>query len=54
MTTAIIIGLTLCAVFLLGHGIASCMRRAEEYRQEQAYSDGWKSWGDVTDLRRPA
>lgn len=54
MTTAIIIGLALCAVFLLGHGIKSCMDRYAALKQEQTYSDGWSAWGDMTDLRRPA
>ena len=54
MTTAIIIGLALCAVFLLGHGIKGCMDRYTALVQEQTYSDGWQTWGDMTDLRRPA
>jgi hypothetical protein len=52
MTTAIIIGLALCAVFLLGQGITVCMSRYKALVQEQAYSDGWAEWGTMTDLRR--
>ena len=52
MTTTIIIGLALCAVFLLGHGIKGCMDRYAALKQEQTYSDGWSAWGDMTDLRR--
>ena len=52
MTTAIIIGLALCAVFLLGHVIKGCMDRYTALVQEQTYSDGWQTWGDMTDLRR--
>ena len=52
MTTAIIIGLALCAIFLLWHGITSCMSRYKALVQEQTYSDGWAEWGTMTDLRR--
>ena len=52
MTTAIIIGLALCAIFLLGQGIKGCMDRYKALVQEQTYSDGWQTWGDITDLRR--
>ena len=49
---ASIAGLALCAVFLLGQGITSCMSRYTALVQEQTYSDGWQTWGDITDLRR--
>lgn len=52
MTTAIIIGLALCAVFLLGQGIKDSLSRYKALKQEQSYSDGWSAWGDMTDLRR--
>jgi hypothetical protein len=52
MTTAIIIGLALCVVFLLGQGITVCMSRYKALVQEQTYSDGWAEWGTMTDLRR--
>ena len=52
MTTAIIFGLALCAVFLLGQGIKGCLNRYTALVQEQTYSDGWQTWGDMTDLRR--
>ena len=52
MTTAIIFGLALCAVFLLGQGITVCLNRYTSLVQEQTYSDGWQTWADMTDLRR--
>lgn len=52
MTTVIIFGLALCAIFLLWHGITVCMSRYKALVQEQTYSDGWKTLGDMTDLRR--
>jgi len=52
MTTTIIIGLALCAVFLLGQGIKECLNRYKALVQEQTYSDGWQKWADMTDLRR--
>ena len=52
MTTAIIFGLALCAVFLLGQGIKGCLNRYMALVQEQTYSDGWAEWGTITDLRR--
>ena len=52
MTEAIIFGLALCAVFLLGQGIKSCLNRYTALVQEQTYSDGWQTWADMTDLRR--
>ena len=54
MTEVIIFGLALCAVFLLGQGIKGCLNRYAALVQEQAYSDGWQTWGDMTDLRRDA
>ena len=54
MTTAIIFGLALCAVFLLGQGITGCLNRYTALVQEQTYSDGWAEWGTMTDLRRDA
>lgn len=54
MTTVIIFGLALCAVFLLGQGIKECLNRYKALVHEQTYSDGWSAWGDMTDLRRDA
>ena len=41
MTTVIIIGLALCAIFLLWQGITVCMSRYAALVQEQTYSNGW-------------
>ena len=45
-------GIILCVIFLLWHGIKSCLNRYAALVQEQTYSDGWQTWADMTDLRR--